>query len=135
MIVMPTPPTIHFIYDGECPLCQTAATYYKIRQAVGRLTLVDARTEPAHPVMQEINAAKLNLDEGMVIKYAGRFYQGNEALHLMSELGADTGVFNKINNAVFKSKPRADALYPFLKAGRNIALKLKGKGKIDNLKS
>src|SRR5262245_2189102 len=119
---------IWFVYDGECPICQIGATYYKVRQAVGQLHTVDARTEANHPVMLEVNQAGLDLDEGMVIKFENQLYQGEQALILMAKLGADAGAFNKVNNFLFQSAPLARLLYPAMKGARNLALKFKGVG-------
>ncbi|MBI1273225.1 MAG: DUF393 domain-containing protein [Alphaproteobacteria bacterium] len=126
---------IWFVYDGECPICTIGATFYKVRQSVGELHVVDARTEKQHPIMQEINAAGLDLDEGMVIKYRDKLHHGRDALLLMAKLGADTGIFNKVNNGLFQFGPLATLAYPFMKLTRNIAITLKGTGKIKNLGS
>jgi predicted DCC family thiol-disulfide oxidoreductase YuxK len=126
---------IWFVYDGECPICTIGATFYKIRQSVGELHVVDARKEKQHPVMHEINAAGLDLDEGMVIKYRDRLYHGRDALLLMAKLGTDKGMFNKINNGLFQFEPLAKLAYPFMKLTRNVAITLKGVGKIKNLGS
>lgn len=124
---------IWFVYDGACPICQTGACYYRPRPSAGRLHVVDGRTEKEHPVVKEIKEAGLDLDEGMVIKYRGRLYHGRKALHLMATLGEDMSFFNKVNNRLFRSAWRTDILYPYLKAARNLALKVKGIGKIRNL--
>lgn len=121
---------LYFVYDGECPICCLGASMYRLRQSVGALHTVDARTEREHPVMREVSAAGLNLDEGMAIKYRGRLCQGAEALHLMATLGADEGFLNRINNHLFKSERMAKLCYPSMRAARNLALKLKGVGKI-----
>lgn len=125
--------SIYFVYDGECPICTMGASLYKVRQSVGTLITVDARTEKSHPVMGEVNQAKLNLDEGMVIKYNNQLYQGAKALHIMATLGADIGWFNHVNNTLYRSKILANACYPFMKGARNILLRLKGVAKIDNV--
>lgn len=122
---------IWFVYDGECPLCQMGARLYRLRQSVGTLHTVDARTEKDHPVMQEVNHARLNLDEGMVIKYQGVLYQGKEALHVMAQLGGQQGWFNTVNTTLFRSKVMATLCYPSMRAARNMALKIKGVEKIN----
>lgn len=124
---------IYFVYDGECPVCQVGAKLYKVKQSVGTLQTIDARTEKNHPVIQEVNEAGLNLDEGMVVKYNNQLYQGEAALHLMATLGADIGAFNRINNTLYRSRTLSKLSYPLMKGVRNIALKIKGAGKIDNL--
>ncbi|MDO6421931.1 DCC1-like thiol-disulfide oxidoreductase family protein [Saccharophagus degradans] len=129
----PTPKEIWFVYDGECPICQMGATLFKVRDAVGKLNTVDARTELDHPVLQEINAAKLNLDEGMVIKYKDKLYQGELALSLMAEIGAKGDMFNGLNRRLFRNRALVKLSYPIMRLGRNIAITLKGAGKINNL--
>lgn len=124
---------VWFVYDGECPICQMGAAYYKLRQSVGQLHALDARVEKDHPVMVEVNQAGLNLDDGMVIKYRGQLYHGDGALRIMAQLGADADWFNRIITMVFRSGFMARLAYPFMRLGRNIALKLKGAGKIGNL--
>lgn len=124
---------IYFVYDGKCPICQMGATFYKLQQSIGELHTVDARTEHDHPVMLEINQAGLNLDEGLVIKYHDQLFQGAEALHVMATLGADTDWLNQLNKTLYQSKTVAKLCYPFMKGARNIALKIKGVGKIRNL--
>lgn len=125
---------VWFVYDGECPICLMGASLYKVRQAVGALHTVDARTEHEHPLLQEVYEAGLNLDDGMVIKYKDSLYQGDEALHIMAQLGDKRGFFNHINNSLFQSKRMATLCYPSMRAARNIALKLKGASQINNLK-
>ena len=125
--------TIWFVYDGECPICQTAASMFTVKKAVGEVQTINARIEKDHPVMKEVNEALLDLDEGMVIKYQDRLYQGDKALHLMAQLGADDHLLNAINNRMFQSKTLATLLYPSMRAARNIALAIKGVGKIRNL--
>lgn len=124
---------IWFVYDGECPICQTAAAAFKIREAVGTLHLVNARADFAHPVLGEVNAAALDLDLGMVIKYGGTLYHGADALQMMALLGSNTGWFNRINALLFKNKTIARISYPFMRTARNLAIGMKGSGKIRNL--
>ena len=124
---------IWFVYDGECPICSLAAQALEIRKSVGKLELVDARQEHDHEVLKEVNAAGLDLDEGMVIKYGERLYHGAEALNLMALIGSGHGRFNRINAALFRNAFVARLCYPLMRAARNLAIRLKGSGKIQNL--
>lgn len=124
---------IYFIYDGECPVCNYAAQAFRIRQAVGRLHLVDARAEPQHPMMREINKRAISLDAGMVIFYQESFYHGPDALHLMGLIGTEVGWLNKMNAFLFRSKTAARICYPALRWARNLLLWIKGVPKIGNL--
>lgn len=124
---------IWFVYDGECPMCSAAAAAFQVRKAVGVLHLVNARTDLAHPALAEVNAARLDLDAGMAIKYGGRLYHGADALHLMALIGSEHGWLNKMNALLFRKKSGARIAYPFMRAVRNLAVSLKGSGRINNL--
>lgn len=121
-----------FVYDGECPICQLGASYYRFRQSIGTLHTLDARTNKDHPLIQEINRAGLDMDQGMVIKFDGKLYHGPQAWQRMAELGEPADWFNKANRP-FRNPWLARCMYPLMKAGRNLALAIKRKGKIRNL--
>ena len=53
--------TIWFVYDGECPVCSMAAAAFQVRASVGTFNLVNAREETRHPLLVEVNAARLDL--------------------------------------------------------------------------
>lgn len=124
---------VWFVYDGECPICEQAAKALRIKQSLGDLHLLDARSDTGHPLLAAINQKQLDLDEGMVIFHRQRFYHGKTALWFMSVYGAPQGLFNHINRLFFRFEPVARALYPVMRAGRNLLLKLRGKSKIRNL--
>lgn len=124
--------SIWFVYDGKCPICVNASKYYKIKKTVGNLQLLDARENKDHPIIIEINSLRLNLDDGMVIKYQNNFYHGSDALHLMALLGSDSDWLNKINSYIFRSKILAKIFYPFFRACRNFILFCKGVKKIND---
>lgn len=125
---------VWFVYDGQCPLCTMGSTHFKVRAAVGKLHLLDAREQPDHLLMQEINRLGLNLDEGMVIKFKNTCYQGADALHIMAMLGTDSGWFNRINACMFRSKTLSALFYPSFRSARNLLLKLRSVEKINNLR-
>lgn len=83
--------------------------------------------------MAEINEAKLSLDDGMVLKYEDVLYQGDEALIIMAHIGDSKDLFNGMNRTLFRTRALSKLCYPFMKLGRDIALKIKGVGKINNL--
>lgn len=125
--------SIWFVYDGDCPLCATAAAAFRVREAAGTLNLVNAREASGHPLLGEVNAARLDLDEGMAIKFGGVFYHGADALHLMALIGSQHGWLNRTNALLFRNMRVARFAYPFMRAVRNAAIGLKGAGKIRNL--
>lgn len=125
--------TIWFVYDGDCPICNIAAQGFRIRKAVGKLQLINAREEAEHPVMQEVTAQGLNIDYGMVIKYGDAYYQGKNALHLMALIGSNQGWFNRMNALLFRPKIVASFTYPLMKEVRDLLLKAKKIPPINNL--
>jgi hypothetical protein len=66
----------------------------------------------------------------MIFAYGGRAYWGADAIHAIALLTARSGPFNRINAALFRNKMLARLAYPGLRAGRNLALFLKGRPQI-----
>jgi predicted DCC family thiol-disulfide oxidoreductase YuxK len=122
---------IFLIYDKECPACTYYCETVRIRESVGNLILIDAR-EPS-PIMDEITAAGLDTDQGMVLIVGDRMYYGVDAIHALSIMGTRSGVFNRVAYWCFRSKAVSSVLYPILRAGRNLLLKILGRTKINNL--
>jgi hypothetical protein len=122
---------IFLVYDKQCPVCDLYCSLARIRADVGDLKLVDARD--GGPLMSEITAAGLDIDEGMVLKVGARLYYGADAIHVLSLMSTRAGVFNRIAYCSFRSPAGARILYPILCAMRNLLLKLLARTKINNL--
>jgi hypothetical protein len=103
----------------------------KIRESVGELKLVDARAQSE--VMREITALGWDIDQGMVLKTGGQLYYASDAIHVLALISSRSGVFNRVNYWIFKSKHLSAILYPVLRACRNLLLKILGVTKINNL--
>ena len=116
------------VYDGGCPFCSAYVRLVRLRQAVGEVVLVDARE--GGPLIDEIVAAGLDLDDGMVLKYGGRFYHGDDCLNRLALLTTASSIFNRVNALIFRSPKAARLLYPYLRSGRNWALRLLGRSKL-----
>ena len=65
---MPDTQDILLVYDKECPACNYYCNLARIRASVGNLVLINARDDS--PVMREITAADLDIDQGMALKVA-----------------------------------------------------------------
>jgi predicted DCC family thiol-disulfide oxidoreductase YuxK len=125
------PPVIQLIYDKDCPACNAYCQLVRIRQSVGELQLINAREDSE--VMRELTAQGLDIDQGMVLKMADNCYYGSDAIYMLSLLSCRSGVFNRLNYHLFKSRRVAKWLYPLLRGCRNLLLKLLRKRKINNL--
>ena len=122
---------ILLVYDKECPMCDNYCQIVRINESVGKLRIVDARE--SSEVLDEITAQGLDIDQGMVLKMGGEIYYGSDAIHALALISSRSGVFNRLNYWIFRSKTAARMLYPVLKACRNVLLKVLGKTKINNL--
>ena len=119
------------VYDRQCPLCDHYCQLVRIRESAGKLVLVDARENSA--VLQEITAAGLDIDQGMVLKMREQIYYGADAMHALSLLSTRSGIFNRLNFWIFRSQRLARVLYPVFRSFRNLFLKVRGVTKINNL--
>ena len=122
---------ILLVYDRECPACNTYCQIVRIRESVGDLKIVDARENSE--VMDEITSQGHDIDQGMVLKMGGQLYYGADAMHALALIGSRSGIFNRLNYWIFKSKTASAILYPVLRFFRNLLLRLLGKTKINNL--
>ena len=126
-------PEILLVYDKECPLCNAYCRMARIKQDVGELRLIDAR-EPSN-VMDEITLKGLDIDQGMVVKVEDNLYYGSDAIHVLSLMSSQSGIFNRLTYWMFRSRTLSHFFYPILRAGRNLFLKILGRTKINNLKT
>ena len=122
---------ILLVYDKQCPVCDNYCRLVRIRETVGDLKLVDARGSSA--VMDEITARGWDIDQGMVLKMGDRLYYGSDAIHALALIGSCSGIFNRLNYWMFKSRTLSRIFYPILRFFRNLLLKLLRRTKINNL--
>jgi len=113
------------VYDGECPVCSSYVQYVRLKESAGKVTLVNARD--GGPWVQRVHAAGLDLDEGMVLIYGGRFYHGADCIHMLALLSSQSGLFNRLNSVIFRNARLSALLYPALRFGRNSLLRVLGR--------
>ncbi|MES2492807.1 MAG: DCC1-like thiol-disulfide oxidoreductase family protein [Pseudomonadota bacterium] len=121
------------IYDGECVFCQNYVRFFRLRETIGSVDLIDARS--GDPRVEQYWHDGYNLDEGMLFIHQGRVFFGAEAVHVLASLSSRSGFFNRLNAAVFRSRATANLLYPALKLGRRITLKARGRGLLADTRS
>ena len=115
------------IYDGDCPFCQSYVKLMALRNCVGQVDLVSARSDD--PRVKEVQH-QFDLNEGMMAIYGSKMYYGSDAIALISTLCADSGFAQKLLAKIFGKPARARLLYPIMKAGRNVTLWALGRPKI-----
>jgi predicted DCC family thiol-disulfide oxidoreductase YuxK len=124
---------ILLVYDKDCPACDNYCQVVRIRESIGELKIINARENSE--VLEEITQLGLDIDQGMVLKMGGVIYYGADAIHALALISSRSGVFNKMNYWLFKSRRVSAVLYPLLRSFRNLLLKMLGKTKINNLNS
>lgn len=116
---------ITIIYDGECPFCSSYVALVRLRETVGPVELVDARSDD--PRVREADAQGHDLDRGMVVLWQDQTFFGRDAVHLLATLTSEGGGFNRLQRLAFSSPRRAAVFYPALAAGRRLYFRLIGK--------
>ena len=119
---------IDIIYDGECPFCTAYTRLLRLRESVGQVRLVDARSDD--PLAVEARGSGLDLDRGMVVRFSAETYHGDGAMQLLALLSTGSGLVNGAMASLFRSPRRARLAYPVLVAGRNATLRLLGRRRI-----
>ena len=117
--------TLKIVYDGDCPFCARYVRFIRLKDTVGDVDLVDARSDD--PAVEQVRATGVNLNDGMALIDGDRIYFGDECIHRLALMSTPSGLFNRINAAVFRSPTLSRLLYPVLKTGRAITLRLLGR--------
>ena len=122
---------ILLVYDEDCPACNNYCQVVRIRDSVGDLKIINARDDSA--IMREITEQGHDIDEGMVLKMGEQFYYGSDAIHALALISSRSGIFNRLNFWMFKSRRVSRVLYPVLAGCRGLLLKLLRRSRINNL--
>ncbi len=89
---------------------------------------MNARERPE--LVVELASRNMDLDEGMVLVLNGEYFHGSECVHRLALLASGSNTFNTFNRWSFERKRVAAVLYPILRAGRNLSLRILGIKKI-----
>lgn len=116
------------LYDGDCPFCSAYVNYVRLREAVGPVALVDARGDPGR--VEEARQRGYDLDAGMLLKLDGRYYHGADCMNALALLTTSSGMFNRLNRMLFRSRTISRVIYPALRTGRNLTLKILGRRRL-----
>lgn len=109
------------VYDGECVFCQNYVRYVRLRETIGPVDLLDARS--GDPRVAGLWKGGYDLNEGMVFVHRGRIFHGADAIQVLASLSSGSGLFNRVNAALFRSRSVSSLVYPALKLGRRLTLK------------
>jgi predicted DCC family thiol-disulfide oxidoreductase YuxK len=118
---------IAVVYDGDCPFCTQYVTMLRLKAVAGDVELVDARSDHDLAIWARRH---FDLDDGMAVRIHGAWHTGSDAVHALALLTGPSSTLNRLHYAVFRHRRTSAAIYPFLRAGRNLALRLIGRQKI-----
>jgi len=121
---------ISVVYDGECPVCTTYVSMLRLKELAGDVQLINARDD--HPLVTEIKQQGISLDDGMVVKIGEQLHHGDQAVQQLALITGPSGVVNRLHYWIFSSAWRAKVIYPFLRAGRNLLLRILRRSPIDS---
>ena len=125
---MSTDERYYIVYDGDCPFCSRYVKLLRLRDALGMVELVDARRD--HPIVRLLAAKHVDLDQGMALVIGDQISVGAECIHQLALLTTPVNLFNRMNAMVFRSRRASRLIYPLLRAGRNLLLRLLGRAKL-----
>lgn len=117
------------VYDGQCPFCSNFISKLQLEHTIGKVELIDTRTQSA--LAAELEKQACELDKGMLFIQNDNYYFGHNAMHRLALLSTTSGWFNRFNNWLFSIKLLAFFVYPLLRLGRNVTLLLLGKEPIE----
>jgi predicted DCC family thiol-disulfide oxidoreductase YuxK len=113
------------IYDGDCIFCSNYARLVRLRETVGKVELLDARSDD--PRIATYWRHGYDLNEGMLFVYGGRVHHGADAMHVLASLSGSSTWFSRLNRSILSNRVTATLLYPLLKLGRRVTLLARGK--------
>jgi predicted DCC family thiol-disulfide oxidoreductase YuxK len=122
---MSAPEPSVIVYDGDCVFCANYVRFLRLKEAIGPVELLDARS--GDPRVKQYWHDGYDLNKGMLFVHRGRTYHGDEAINVLASLSSDSTIFNRINGLVLSNARTAELLYPLLKLGRRVVLLLRGK--------
>lgn len=102
--------TLKLIYDGECPFCSKFVTLMRLREEFN-VELINAREN-----RNVLSGYEFDINNGMIVDVDGHAYHGADAVWMISKLSEKPGML--------RSRRLAQTLYPFLRMGRNLTLKI-----------
>lgn len=120
----PNPEVTRVLYDGECPFCARYVAMARLRDRLGEIELIDARTRP--DLVERFKAQGLPLDDGMIVETPDAVYFGGDAVWAINALLSRNPLLNAVSG-----RAMLRFAYPALRFGRNSVLRLLGRKPID----
>lgn len=104
-------------YDGDCPFCNRYADILKLKKCFD-INICDARVDFS---WKDLNK-DLILDDGVILIYENKFYQGVEAIDMLLSVCKYDGIFFSLQKFIFSNKLLGNIVYSCFKFFRKVAL-------------
>ncbi|MGB6328399.1 MAG: DCC1-like thiol-disulfide oxidoreductase family protein [Halarcobacter sp.] len=111
---------VFLYYDGDCPFCKRYADILKLKKCFD-IKICDARTD----LSWKKSNKDIILDDGVILIYEDRYYQGVEALDMLLSICKYDGIFFSFQKFIFSNKILGFIVYNCLKFFRKVTLWIK----------
>lgn len=118
-------PVNFVLYDGDCPVCSAYVAMSSLRRLRPDFSVINAREDP--DLVAQMRALGFEVNESFLVRLDGHVYSGGAATRLISSLGSGNPLIRRVALYVIGGGPWAEALYPWLRSGRNTLLRLLGR--------
>lgn len=115
--------TITIVYDKYCPICQHFTKGIRLRRLNEQLNIVNAR-DSQHPDVKRLKQLNINLNDTMAVIYDQEIYTGAQAMTWLSMMTSPSHTLNRLIFFFFRYPKIGQQLYPILKTGRLLLLKI-----------
>lgn len=118
------------VYDGDCPLCTSFVQRLRLMRSAGPIELIDARDRP--DLARQLQEQGMSLDQGIVLCVGSECVHADAAMTRLALLSTRSDLFNRLVYWIF-SRPRwARSVYPVLRVGRNLLLRIRGRERLSS---
>jgi predicted DCC family thiol-disulfide oxidoreductase YuxK len=118
-------PDSFVLYDGDCPICRSYMALAQLRTLRPDIAVLNARDHPG--LVAALRARGHEINDSILVKLGPRVYEGAGATGLIARLGSDNPWTRRAALYAIGGGPWAATLYPWLRATRNLLLRLLGK--------
>lgn len=116
------------LYDGECPVCSAYLALAQLKRLRPDFQVLDARQQPE--LVALLRQCGDDLNDGIVVQIGPRRYSGAAATRLISQLSSGNAYVRRAALYAIGGAPWSNALYPWLRATRNLLLRVLGRQQI-----
>ena len=116
---------VEIVYDARCPACDLYFRLQRLEACGVPVRFIDARTHPEE--VRRYSGRGIDLDRDFVLRVGDAEYAGADAARVLACLGARRSLARRMNFLLFRSRAMAHLIYPVLRGGRRLLLRILGR--------